>query len=60
MKTEVLSTTVFLELSIGNLKSAVAVSVLMVAAALAVLLIARSSGGDMSETTGFGGRRAAR
>lgn len=60
MKTEVLSTTVFLELSIGNLRSAVAVSVLMVAAALAVLLIARSSGGGMPEATGFGGRRAAR
>jgi len=38
----------------------VAVSVLMVAAALAVLLIARSSGGGMPEATGFGGRRAAR
>ena len=60
MKTEVLSTTVFLELSIGNLKSAVAVSVLMVSAALAVLLVARSSGGGMAEAAGFGGHRAAR
>ncbi len=40
-KTEVLSTTVFLELSIGNLKQAVAVSLLMVAAALVVLVITR-------------------
>ncbi|MCA9100392.1 MAG: ABC transporter permease [Planctomycetales bacterium] len=40
-KTEVLSTTVFLELSIGNLEAAVAVSLLMVAAAVTVLVIAR-------------------
>jgi len=43
-KTEVLSTTVFLELSIGNLRSAVTVSLLMVLAAVAVLLIARRWG----------------
>ncbi|GIT31848.1 MAG: hypothetical protein Ct9H300mP1_38940 [Planctomycetaceae bacterium] len=41
MKTEVLSTTVFLELSIGNLEGAVAVSLLMVACAVIVLVIAR-------------------
>lgn len=40
-KTEVLSTTVFLELSIGNLQGAVAVSLLMIAAAVAVLMVAR-------------------
>lgn len=40
-KTEVLSTTVFLELSIGNLKGAVAVSFVMITAALIVLVIAR-------------------
>ena len=40
-KTEVLSTTVFLELSIGDLEAAVAVSMLMVLAAVAVLFIAR-------------------
>ncbi len=40
-KTEVLSTTVFLELSIGNLEGAVAVSLIMVFAAVAVLIIAR-------------------
>lgn len=41
MKTEVLSTTVFLELSVGNLEAAVAVSMLMIAAAVAVLLVVR-------------------
>lgn len=41
MKTEVLSTTVFLELSIGRLDAAVAVSLLMVAIAVIVLLILR-------------------
>lgn len=40
-KTEVLSTTVFLELSIGNLEAAVAVSLIMVVAAVIVLVIAR-------------------
>ncbi len=40
-KTEVLSTSVFLEISIGNLSGAVAVSLIMVVAALVVLVIAR-------------------
>jgi molybdate transport system permease protein len=40
-KTEVLSTTVFLELSIGDLEAAVAVSLIMVAAAVTVLVVAR-------------------
>ncbi len=40
-KTEVLSTTVFLELSIGDLEAAVAVSLIMVFAAIFVLVIAR-------------------
>ena len=40
-KTEVLSTTVFLELSIGDIEAAVAVSLIMVVAAVAVLLITR-------------------
>ncbi len=44
LKTEVLSTTVFLELSVGNLRSAVAVSLLMVLAALVVLVIVRRYG----------------
>jgi molybdate transport system permease protein len=44
MRTEVLPTTVFLELSIGNLEAAVAVSLIMVVAAIAVLTIARLFG----------------
>ncbi len=44
MRTEVLPTTVFLELSVGNLQAAVAVSLLMVAAALVVLLVLRLYG----------------
>lgn len=43
-KTEVLSTTIFLELSIGDLEAAVAVSLIMVAAAMSVLIIARMWG----------------
>ncbi len=48
MKTEVLSTTVFLELSVGNLEAAVAVSLLMIVAAVVVLVLVRRFG---SETT---------
>ena len=44
MRTEVLPTTVFLELSVGRIDAAVAVSLLMVAAALLVLWIGRSFG----------------
>ena len=44
-KTEVLSTTVFLELSIGDLEAAVAVSLLMVLAAVTVLIVTRIWGG---------------
>lgn len=44
LRTEVLPTTVFLELSVGNLHGAVAVSLLMVAAAMAVLVIVRLFG----------------
>jgi molybdate transport system permease protein len=44
MRTEVLSTTVFLELSIGHIEVAVAVSLLMVLAALMVLLVTRFLG----------------
>ncbi len=46
MRTEVLSTTVFLELSVGNLEAAVAVSLLMIVAALAVLLLVRHLGSE--------------
>jgi molybdate transport system permease protein len=44
MRTEVLSTTVFLELSVGQLEAAVAVSLLMVLAAMAVLGVVRLVG----------------
>lgn len=44
MKTEVLPTSVFLELSVGNLEAAVAVSLLMVVAAVAVLVLIRAYG----------------
>jgi len=43
-KTEVLSTTVFLELSTGDLSAAVAVSLIMVAAAVTVVVLARTWG----------------
>jgi molybdate transport system permease protein len=49
MRTEVLSTSVFLELSIGQLDAAVAVSLMMVAMAAVVLLVLRLLG------TGLGG-----
>lgn len=48
MRTEVLSTTVFLELSVGRLDAAVAVSLLMVAMAVVVLLILRVVGIGLS------------
>jgi len=43
-KTEVLPTTVFLELSVGNLEAAVSVSLLMVLMALVVLVVVRVLG----------------
>ena len=44
MRTEVLPTTVFLELSIGNLEAALAVSLLMIAVAVVVLVLTRTLG----------------
>jgi molybdate transport system permease protein len=44
MKTEVLSTSVFLELSVGHLEAAIAVSLLMIVLALAVLVAVRLAG----------------
>ncbi|MCH9652226.1 MAG: ABC transporter permease [Planctomycetes bacterium] len=44
MKTEVLPTTVFLELTVGNIEGAVAASLIMVVSALFVLVIARMFG----------------
>lgn len=48
MKTEVLPTTVWLELSVGNLEGAVAVSLLLVVMALLVLLLIRFTGENMA------------
>ncbi len=48
MRTEVLSTTVFLELSVGQLEAAVAVSLLMVVAAMAVLGVVRLLGAKVN------------
>lgn len=51
-RTEVLSVTVFLELSIGQLDAAVAVSLIMVAMAIVVLLVLRFfGGGGLAEWT---------
>lgn len=44
MKTEVLSTTVFLELTVGNIEGAVAASLIMIFSAITVLVIARVFG----------------
>jgi molybdate transport system permease protein len=44
MRTEVMPTSVFLELSVGNIEAAVAVSILMVVAAVVVLLLVRIFG----------------
>ncbi len=44
LKTEVLSTTVFLEMSVGNIEAAVAVSLLMIVAGFLILMIIRLMG----------------
>lgn len=44
MKTEVLSTSVFLEMNVGDIEMAVAVSMIMVAAAIVVLILTRLCG----------------
>ena len=41
MKTEVLSTSVYLEMNVGNIEGAVAVSLLMIFASIVVLMITR-------------------
>ena len=46
MKTEVLSTTVFLEMNVGNIEGAVAVSFIMVFAAIVVLILTRLLGSE--------------
>ena len=54
MRTEVLPTTVFLELSVGNLEAAVAVSLLMVLCAVVVLILMRLYGDENSRERLFG------
>jgi len=49
MRTEVLSTTVFLELSVGELNAAVAVSLIMVVIAVIVLVLLRILGAGPSQ-----------
>ena len=44
MRTEVLSTTVYLEMQAGNLQAALGVSLIMIAFAVVVLVITRSIG----------------
>jgi molybdate transport system permease protein len=44
MRTEVLPTTVFLELSVGKIEAAIAVSLLMIVAAAIVLVVTRTFG----------------
>ena len=46
MKTEVLSTSVFLELNVGDIEAAVSVSFIMVMAAILVLILTRTIGHD--------------
>lgn len=48
MKTEVLPTTVFLEMSVGNIEAAVAVSIIMILSAFSVLMIVRLFGDKIS------------
>ncbi len=50
-KTEVLPTTIFLELSVGNLETAVAVSLLMAGMGVAVLTVIRWAGEDSNDWT---------
>ena len=46
MKTEVMPTSVFLQMSIGDIESAVAISMLMILAAMSVLLVVRFWGSE--------------
>ena len=55
LKTEVLPTTVFLELSVGRLEAAVAVSLLMMASAVVALLLVRAWGGSGPRAAGSPG-----
>ena len=57
MKTEVLSTSVFLEMNVGHLEAAVAVSLIMVVAAVIVLIVARLWGSARHGAVTAGGLR---
>ena len=48
-RTEVLPTTIFLEMNVGNIEGAVAVSVLMLTVAMIVLILIRSAGMSIRE-----------
>jgi molybdate transport system permease protein len=48
MRTEVLPTSIYLELGMGNIEAAVAVSLLMILAAVTVLIILRCAGTESS------------
>ncbi|QLG44774.1 ABC transporter permease [Costertonia aggregata] len=49
MRTEVLPTTVFLEMSVGNIEAAVAVSLIMIVSGFAVLMIVRMFGNKKTD-----------
>ena len=53
-RTEVLSTSVFLELSIGNIEAAAAVSMIMIAGAIALLALVRICGAGLRPDLGTG------
>lgn len=48
LRTEVLPTTVFLEMSVGNIEAAVAISLIMILAAFVVLIIIRMLGNEQN------------
>lgn len=52
MRTEVLSTSVYLELSIGHIEAAIAVSLLMIVAAVIVLIVVRLAGAESTMIKG--------
>ena len=52
MKTEVLSSSVYLELSVGNLKGAISISLLMIFTAMVVLIVMRNYGTMQSTRKG--------
>lgn len=56
MKTEVLSTSVFLEMNVGNLEAAVAVSLIMVFGAVVILVLTRLLGGLPEDRVGLTAR----